>query len=348
MNLYISVAVRKPSGELASRYGIPNLLFSFAWAPIFEGWLQFLIANSITTVERVLFDSGAYTVWNSGTSLNVKDYIQYLKKLDLSNHGFEFIPVNLDVIPGRPGHTGSLSESSIQEAAEQSWKHYLVMKASGLNPMPIYHQGEQICWLNKMMDKTDYIGISPANDVSRKARSQWLTKVFKYLDGRGIKTHGFGVTSFTLMESFPWYSVDSASPTIIGNKAGRWLLPISYIGGTFNFMRPWPLDCGWTRLEGAKRRHNLEINTGIHQGHFHKAPAVKLKADAHFKSLSKEALDFVHRYFDYLTTYYKTEYTLEDLYTISDVRSLYNMFFFHQFSLQYETKLESVTKGFFT
>jgi len=80
--------------------------------------------------------------------------------------------------------------------------------------MPIYHQGESIDWLKRMIDHgASYIGISPSNDYATNQRQHWLDDVFDYLKGlpNMPKTHGYAVTSPVLMRQYPWFSVDSAS-----------------------------------------------------------------------------------------------------------------------------------------
>jgi len=70
-----------------------------------------------------------------------------------------------------------------------------------------------LTWLNKVTAECEYFGVSPSNDMSTKAKEQWLDIVFRTIDrvNPKAKTHAFGVTSEYLMTRYPWYSVDSSS-----------------------------------------------------------------------------------------------------------------------------------------
>lgn len=165
-----------------------------------------------------IVDSGAFTVWNKGGVIKVADYGR--KLVELLPH-FD-VAANLDVIPGKKGMAAADYTPAITEqAALAGWKNYMnlsfMLKSHGINPdriMPIYHQGESMDWLKRMVDHgATYIGISPSNDYATSQRQHWLDDVFDYL--RSLpqipKTHGYAVTSPVLMKQYPWMSVDSAS-----------------------------------------------------------------------------------------------------------------------------------------
>jgi hypothetical protein len=82
--------------------------------------------------------------------------------------------------------------------------------------IPVYHQNDPIRWLDKYLEfGSPYIGISPANDESTAGKMKWLKSIrHRLFDGAGrqtVDTHGFAVTSYRLMKSQQWTSVDSAS-----------------------------------------------------------------------------------------------------------------------------------------
>lgn len=165
-----------------------------------------------------IVDSGAFTVWNKGGVIKVAEYIR--KLIELLPH-FD-VAANLDVIPGKKGMAAADYTPEITEkAALEGWKNYLAisfsLKAHGIDAqriMPIYHQGESMDWLKKMVDHgATYIGISPSNDYATAQRQHWLDEVFDYLRSLPAvpKTHGYAVTSPVLMKQYPWFSVDSAS-----------------------------------------------------------------------------------------------------------------------------------------
>ena len=158
----------------------------------------------------IMLDSGAFSAWNKGVSIDLDAYIQFIKD---SAEWIDFY-VNLDVIPGEFGRIPSLVE--VEESAQKSWDNFLYMQEFSLNPIPVYHMGEDSKWLKRMLDHgCEYIGISPANDRSTKEKIFWLDRVFEMLvDSKRapiVKTHAFGVTNVSIMRRYPWYSVDSSA-----------------------------------------------------------------------------------------------------------------------------------------
>jgi hypothetical protein len=163
--------------------------------------------------------------------VNIDKYLEHLNKYkDIIWRG-----VNLDVIPGEQGSVPT--EEQIIEAAEQGWKNYKYLKERGWDTIHVYHQGEPIWVLNRMLDECDYIGVSPCNDSSEKAKMEWLDISFRHImnydysknpriqKGQIIKTHGFAVTSKRLVERYPWYTVDSSSYSLtaaMGNILTRY------------------------------------------------------------------------------------------------------------------------------
>lgn len=185
-----------------------------------------------------IVDSGAFTAWNKGDPIDCDKYAEKLVEL---LQAFD-IAANLDVIPGKKGMAAkSITRAMTEEAAGQGWanlkKIRAVMSANGIDParlMPIYHQGESLKWLKRMVDAgCDYIGISPSNDYHTNQRMHWLDDVFDYLTSLPTlpKTHGYAVTSEVLMKTYPWFSVDSATWVHVG-AMGQVMTPFGFISMT--------------------------------------------------------------------------------------------------------------------
>jgi hypothetical protein len=160
---------------------------------------------------RLFLDSGAYGAWSRGEEIDIKKYAQYCKE----NHHLIHQLVNLDVIPGKFGRRDN-SQAEVEDSAKKSHKNQQWLKDKGLKPIPVFHQGERLYWLELMLkDGEDYIGLSPSKFVKLKDQMRWLDMVFNILtDSAGrplVKTHGFAATSHTLMVSYPWRSVDSTT-----------------------------------------------------------------------------------------------------------------------------------------
>jgi len=182
---------------------------------------------------ELMLDSGAFSAWNQGVSISLKDYIDFcLENIEV----IDFI-VNLDVIPGK-GPFIKVTKKDIENSAYEGWKNYETMLDAGIPKeklIHVFHQGESMDWLERMVDEIPYIGISPANDRTTEQKMLWLDKCMNIVtDKQGfpiVKFHGFGVTSLTLMLRYPWYSVDSTSWVVTGRMGsiyiprwkGKWI-----------------------------------------------------------------------------------------------------------------------------
>lgn len=184
--------------------------------------------------QRICLDSGAFSAWKKGTSIDIDEYIVYIKR----NLHLLDTYINLDVIPGIPNE--KRTQKQVEESARKSRDNLLYMKKQGLSPIPVYHWGEDPKWLRLLLeDKEPYVAIGVPG-VSRQALIPWLDRVFTILtDNEGkplTKVHGLGVFKPGLMFRFPWYSVDATS-WILQAANGRILVP-PLVNGELDFNRP--------------------------------------------------------------------------------------------------------------
>lgn len=202
---------------------VRNKLSSYHYPTQFHEWMKITKKRS----GYHLLDSGAFSVWASGATINIDDYISYAKEcIEVAkNHNKQLRIVNLDVIPGKVGQTKTLVLSTkqsdietIDQAAKQGYENLCYFIERGIVPIHVFHQGENFKWLDKMMEKTDYIGISPANDLSQKQKRTWINRVFTYIEKNNIKikTHGFAVFEKNVMLNYPWTSCDAATYRLLG------------------------------------------------------------------------------------------------------------------------------------
>jgi hypothetical protein len=146
--------------------------------------------------EKVFLDSGAYSAWTKGATINLDRFCDFaLKHEDL----FSVVSV-LDVI-------GS---------AEGTWHNQQAMEKRGVPAIPVYHYGEDPRWCEHYVKNYEYMALGGFGVANRKQMAQWLDRVWeRYLiDGSGnarLKVHGFAITAVPLMERYPWFSVDSSS-----------------------------------------------------------------------------------------------------------------------------------------
>ena len=149
--------------------------------------------------------------------VDIDKYLEHLEKYK----DIIWRAVNIDVIPGKQGEKPTQEE--ILDAAEKGWQNYKYLKDRGWDTIHVFHQFEPLWVLDRMLDECDYIGVSPCNDSSEKSKLEWMDEIFRYIckydysknprikPGEIIKTHGFAVTSKTLVTRYPWYTVDSSS-----------------------------------------------------------------------------------------------------------------------------------------
>lgn len=175
---------------------------------------------------KLFLDSGAFSAFTQGVEIDINDYIDFIKEYE------EHLEVyaNLDVI-GDPGAT---------------FANQKIMEDAGLDPLPCFHYGEPISYLEYYIKNYDYISLGGMVPISTKDLRVWLDEIFsKYIcdkDGMPlVKVHGFGLTSHPLMIRYPWYSVDSTSWVVTG-RMGAVYVPMQRAGKWDYLQPPWKVD----------------------------------------------------------------------------------------------------------
>ena len=149
----------------------------------------------------LFLDSGAYSAFTKGISIDIQEYIKFIKE----NIEYLTIYANLDCIGD----------------AEASLKNQKIMEEAGLHPIPCYHMNEEEKYLRYYLDNYEYIALGGMVGASKKDLGPWLDWCWdkictapSYLPTH--KVHAFGMTSHDLMVRYPWYSVDSTSWVMTG------------------------------------------------------------------------------------------------------------------------------------
>lgn len=206
--MFIHLAVGNTKGfiDLFKELNVENMLISYAY---FKSPNDYLKVAGNWIPKRMILDSGAFSVWTKGDKINIDNYINFCKGMrEIVPQTTELHYVNLDVLPGRFGEFPTNEQR--QSSAEEGWKNMEYMNSKGLKVIHVFHQHEDFKWLHKLIKKDDYIGISPANDVSMTSKKIWLDQVFSIVQNK-IKCHGFAVTGKEHLIRYPFYSVDSSS-----------------------------------------------------------------------------------------------------------------------------------------
>ena len=172
------------------------------------------IAKRFAEKRYTFLDSGAFTAHTKGIVIDVDAYIDFINKYD------EYLSVyaQVDEIPGTWGQQKTIVQ--LAEAPLLSWKNYLYMRERVKSPdklLPIFHQGEDFIHLKRMLEfvpPIPYIGISSNKELHISDAEFWFSEVFSIIKkspNPNVKTHAFGLTSFSLLAKFPFYSCDSTS-----------------------------------------------------------------------------------------------------------------------------------------
>ena len=152
--------------------------------------------------DKIFLDSGAFSFFTKGEHIDIDKYISFVYK-------------NKDIILDIDG-ISLFSVLDDVRSAKNTYENQLYMEQNGLKPLPCFHYGEDISMLKKYIDNYEYITLGGMVPISTKQLYYWLDELWlKYLtkdDGTArIKVHGFGLTTFELMEPYPWFSVDSST-----------------------------------------------------------------------------------------------------------------------------------------
>jgi hypothetical protein len=151
----------------------------------------------------IIMDSGAYSAWQRRATLDVAAYSNFLfENLDWIEHY-----IALDVIkPEDP-----------VEAAQLGYANFRYMKARGLDPWPVLHQGEDISWLHRYLDEgCRHIGLAATSLRSQpEAAYKWYELAWAHLVNQSgeplVQVHMFGDARPRSLFSFPWASSDTTS-----------------------------------------------------------------------------------------------------------------------------------------
>jgi hypothetical protein len=160
-------------------------------------------------VSKLFLDSGAFSAYSNNTSINIEEYISFIKE-----HQSEIeIHANLDDIGD----------------ADKTWKNQRKMERAGLSPIPVYHLDEDPKYLRWCMEYPYFAvgGLASAKGVSL---SPFLDSVFRKVCTKKSdflpthKVHGFGIATPEILCRYPWFSVDSTSWVMYG-RYGIVLIP---------------------------------------------------------------------------------------------------------------------------
>ena len=167
--------------------------------------VELLKAHSHMT--RFLLDSGAFTAWKAGKTIELDQYSGFIRSLPIKPWRY----FALDVVGD----------------AHKSMTNYQSMLQSGLSPIPVFTRGEVLSALDEYYKTSDVVGIGGL--VQTKGNKAFVKGIMKHIGSRRVHLLGFGNHDF--IGYFRPYSYDSSSWSSgvrFGNislydRNGRWL-----------------------------------------------------------------------------------------------------------------------------
>ena len=146
MNVYFASSPSRQHFKLLAEEKVRNILVSYHYLKKPQELLKLLNGYE---PERIMIDSGAFSVWSNGGSINLEDYAEFCVRLkEILSPNIELTIVNLDVLPGKWGFVPSKEE--IDKSAKQGWENMLYMESKGLQVIHIFHQHEEWSILDKL------------------------------------------------------------------------------------------------------------------------------------------------------------------------------------------------------
>lgn len=163
---------------------------------------------------KIMVDSGAFTAYTKGVTLDVDDYIKFLNEYGDDIEVF----VACDSVPDPANVDTSF--------ADKTWENYLYMYER-LRPeirhklIPVFHYGEDFKHLVRMLEYVHedgshlaYIGLAISLEGTTKVRINWANECRKIIESSSnpnVKTHAFGVGVKSVLDYINVTSTDATS-----------------------------------------------------------------------------------------------------------------------------------------
>lgn len=144
------------------------------------------------TFAGMMLDSGAYSVMSTGAKVDLEEYIDFASE---HRRGYSKI-VNLDVISG-----------DVSARVDEGLRNLQRMRDAGLDPMPVFHQGEPWSVLTDLAS-CGHIGLGFQRPI--KCAEEFLDECFSRIPA-GVYVHGFAMANEKYSGVYPFAAVDTAT-----------------------------------------------------------------------------------------------------------------------------------------
>lgn len=184
-----------------------------------------------------LLDSGAFSVWNSGKTVDLDAYLDWAARY--APLVGESRVVNLDVIPGVRGKRPSAADQSA--AVNESMANADYIRERGFAVTEVWHRQDPPELLDVLLRRrrdNEVLGIgiqggkgSGLNGSAYRRLGDFVFGTAARFSGghhKQVPMHGFGVAPDAPLAAYPWWSIDSTSWMAVGSfaravtRSGRW------------------------------------------------------------------------------------------------------------------------------
>jgi hypothetical protein len=181
--LYFATPLANPAIECFKRHAHEpcNILTSFAFKDKVDTYIDALPR------ARLMLDSGAYTAWSCGQTVDINALIEYARHPRWSE------VVALDVIGD----------------ADASVRNAITMKEAGLDVMPVFHIGDPIEHLLFYKSNFSKVGLSCRFGEPLHESLAFIRKCFAV--AWPYRFHSFGWVSEKVLRKFPFDSADAST-----------------------------------------------------------------------------------------------------------------------------------------
>lgn len=164
-----------------------NLLVAFPLLDLFEKHRKDF------NIQKWVLDSGAFSAWNSGVQISLKNYMIACKSCDACE------VVGLD----------DINDVTVTQ------RNLGTMWSQGIRAIPVFHQGESEAHLQWCCKYADKIGVGSR----KKGRKDWLKQVMAKIWPK--KVHGFSLAGREVLDLVPFDSVDASSWATAPGRFGQ-------------------------------------------------------------------------------------------------------------------------------
>lgn len=163
---------------------------------------------------KIMIDSGAFTAWNSGTIMTMRNLREIWDTILERYPNNSYVFISLDVIPGVRGK--ERTKEQYQKAIQESFNNYDELRKlyPNITILPVYHAPEPLYVMEHYLRCTQHFAISINAALSERERVKLLTSVFP--ECTNVKVHGLATTGLEMLRCVGWHSVDSATWVMIG------------------------------------------------------------------------------------------------------------------------------------